>query len=166
MTHPSGTTRPVRRLGAGLLAVTLFLLTACGDDDDGGSAAAATSGGASAAPTSASDTPTPSPSSSAPSEAEDEPAGGTLEVSSVDFGYELDATELAAGEYTINLTNAGNASHDLVVERDGEELAGTEVIGPGESSTVTVMLEPGEYVFYCSVGNHRSMGMEVAVTVT
>jgi uncharacterized cupredoxin-like copper-binding protein len=31
---------------------------------------------------------------------------------------------------------------------------------------VEVSLQPGEYVFYCSIGNHREMGMEVAVTVT
>jgi plastocyanin len=29
-----------------------------------------------------------------------------------------------------------------------------------------VTLEEGEYVFYCSVGNHRNMGMEVTVQVT
>jgi plastocyanin len=162
VTQPSGTTRPVRRLSAGLLAAALLLLTACGDDD--GDAAAATPSETSAAPTSPSET-APSSGTATPSAAE-EPAGGTLEVSSVDFGYELDSTELAAGEYTINLTNGGNASHDLVVERDGEEVDGTDVIGLGESSTVTVMLEPGEYVFYCSIANHRSMGMEVTVTVT
>ncbi|MGY1915940.1 multicopper oxidase domain-containing protein [Blastococcus sp. SYSU DS0973] len=26
-------------------------------------------------------------------------------------------------------------------------------------------LEPGTYVFHCSVSNHRSMGMEVSVKV-
>ena len=40
------------------------------------------------------------------------------------------------------------------------------LIGPGDSTTLTVDLEPGQYVFYCSVGNHRGMGMEVTVTVT
>ncbi len=157
--------RPTARRGAAVVLAGLLALTACGgSDDDDSTAAAATPSSAEAAPTSASESPT---SSDAPtSSAAEEPAGGTLEVSSVDFAYELDSTELAAGEYTINLTNEGGASHDLVVERDGEEIDSTDVIGPGESSTVTVELEPGEYVFYCSVGNHRSMGMEVSVTVT
>ena len=52
------------------------------------------------------------------------------------------------------------------MERDGNDIGGTEMIPPGESTTFTVDLEPGEYVFYCSVGNHRAMGMEVTVTVT
>ncbi|WP_158548669.1 plastocyanin/azurin family copper-binding protein [Blastococcus sp. TF02A-26] len=159
MTRPTGTTRRARRVGAGLLAAAALVLTACGSDDDGGNAAADTSSSA--------------PSSSSPSEtASGAPGAGatdtvhTLEVTSVDFDYELPSTDLAAGEYTIELTNDGSATHDLVVERDGEDVAGTEDIGPGQSSAVTVTLEPGEYVFYCSIGNHRGMGMEVTVTVT
>ncbi|MGY1773067.1 cupredoxin domain-containing protein [Blastococcus sp. SYSU D00813] len=162
MHRPTGSTRAARRLAAGLVAVSLGLLSACGgDDDDGGDTAAATSS-SSEAQTSASET----SAGGATSSGAEQPAGGTLAVNSVDFDFELDSTELAAGEYTIELTNGGSATHDLVVERDGEDVDGTEQIGPGETSSVTVTLEPGEYVFYCSVGNHRSMGMEVTVTVT
>jgi plastocyanin len=75
-------------------------------------------------------------------------------------------TELSAGTYTIEVTNEGQASHDLVVEGpDGEDVAATEILPPGASGTVEVTLEPGEYVFYCSVGPHRGMGMELPVTV-
>ena len=56
---------------------------------------------------------------------------------------------------------------DLVIEdASGAEVAASEVIAPGQSGTVEVSLQPGEYVFYCSIGNHREMGMEVAVTVS
>ena len=64
----------------------------------------------------------------------------------------------APGTYEITLTNEGGATHDLVVERDGEDVAQSEQIEPGESSTFEVTLEEGEYVFYCSVGNHRVDG--------
>jgi uncharacterized cupredoxin-like copper-binding protein len=53
-----------------------------------------------------------------------------------------------------------------VVERDGTDVASSDRIAPGQSTTVSVALEPGEYVFYCSIGNHRAMGMELTVTVT
>ena len=53
-----------------------------------------------------------------------------------------------------------------MVEQDGADVAKSDKIGPGESTTFRVTLEPGTYVFYCSVGNHRAMGMEVTVTVT
>ncbi len=79
---------------------------------------------------------------------------------------ELSEDSFSAGSYTIEVVNEGNATHDLVVERDGADVAATENIAPGQSATLTVTLEAGEYVFYCSVGNHRAMGMEVQVTVT
>jgi plastocyanin len=158
VTRPTGTTRRARSVGAGLIAAALVTLSACGSDDGGDTAA---------------DSSSSSSSSSSPSEtASGAPGAGstettqTLDVSSVDFDFELASTDLAAGEYTIELTNDGSATHDLVVERDGEDVAETEDVGPGQSSSVTVTLDPGEYVFYCSIGNHRAMGMEVTVTVT
>jgi plastocyanin len=166
VTRPSGTTRTARRLSVGLLAVALGLLSACGDDDDGGDGGSAAETSAAETSSSASETASGAPGGGATQSGSDEQPSGTIEVSSVDFSFELDSEELAAGDYTIELTNNGSATHDLVVERDGEELGGTDQIGPGQSSTVSVTLEPGEYVFFCSVGNHRSMGMDVTVTVT
>ncbi|WP_409332115.1 cupredoxin domain-containing protein [Trujillonella humicola] len=164
MSSPTGSTRTARRLAAALVAVALGLLSACGGDDDGGddTAAATTEATTEATPT-ASETTAGEGGATGGSEQQ---AGGTLAVTSVDFDYELDSDQLAAGDYTIELTNGGSATHDLVVEQDGAEVARTDTIGPGETDSLDVTLEPGEYVFFCSVGNHRSMGMEVTVTVT
>jgi plastocyanin len=152
-----------RRLRAGLLAAALVTLSACGSDDDGDDAAAEDT--PSVSQSTASETAPGAGGGATGSSGQEQPAG-TIAVTSQDFSFDLPEEEMAAGEYTIELTNGGSATHDLVVERDGEDVGGTEQIGPGESSSVTVTLEPGEYVFYCSVGNHRSMGMEVTVTVT
>lgn len=162
MTQPLRTTalnRPSARLGATVLVVGLLTLTGCGSSDgDGGSPAA----GASETSTSSAPTSSAGASPSAPAE-----SGTTAPTASlVDFGIELSETELAAGEYEIEVTNDGDASHDLVIERDGEDVAAIEALSSGGSETLAVTLEPGEYVFYCSVGNHRSMGMEITVTVT
>lgn len=138
------------------MALSLGLLSACsGGEDATGSA------------TTSAAAPSTSAAESAPASSEaPEETGGTLTVTGVDFDYELDATDLSAGEYEIEFVNDGGASHDVRVERDGEDVAMSEVIPPGETSSFSVTLEPGEYVFYCSVGNHRGMGMEVTVTVT
>ncbi|MGY1745624.1 cupredoxin domain-containing protein [Blastococcus sp. SYSU D00695] len=168
MKRPTGTTPRTRRLRAGLLAAALGLLAACGGgDDDGGSAADSptTAGETAASSTAASSTAAGTSGSQAPQSGE-APQASTLAVTSVDFDFELPATELAAGQYTIELTNDGSGTHDLVVERDGADVAGTDTVAPGATTSVEVTLEPGEYVFYCSVGNHRAMGMEVTVTVT
>jgi plastocyanin len=151
--------RPAARLGAAALLAGLLTLTGCGGSDEDSSSPAAGSSQTSSpsAPSSSADA-----SPSAPAET------GTTAVSAslVDFGIELPETEMAAGEYEFEVTNDGGASHDFVVERDGEDVAATEILSSGGSETLAVTLEPGEYVIYCSVANHRSMGMEITVTVT
>jgi plastocyanin len=147
-----------------LILTGLLVLAGCGSDDEPDAAASTPAATSEAAPT------TEDGATSAPSETGDgggeEAEAQTVAVSAVDFAFEIDSTELAAGETTIELTNDGGATHNLIVERDGEDVGGTDAIDPGATSSVTVDLEPGEYVFYCSIGNHRAMGMEVAVTVT
>ena len=137
-----------RVAAAGSLALALGLLAACGDSGS----ATATSSSSTAADASGSD--------SAAGQ------GQTLSVSEADFSIELDTGTLPAGDYTITVKNDGHATHDLVVEQNGSDVAKSGSIGPGDSATFTVTLEAGKYVFYCSIGNHRAMGMETDVTVS
>jgi len=135
---------------AGGLALALGLLTACGGSSDA----------ASSSPSSSSSPAGESSSSGAAGQAQ------TLTVTEVGFDIRPESSDLPAGDYTITVKNEGNATHDLVVERDGEDVARSDTLGPGESGTFTVTLEAGRYVFYCSVANHRAMGMETDVTVS
>jgi plastocyanin len=147
-------TAPTTRRIPIVAAAAALLLTGCGgsgEDTDDAAASSSAPASSSAAPSSSAEAPAESPAE----------AGGTITVTGVDFEYEMDSTDLAAGDYEIEFVNDGGASHDVRVELDGEDVAMSEVIPPGETSTFTVTLEPGEYVFYCSVGNHRGMGMEV-----
>lgn len=164
MSHLTG---PARRAAALALALGAVVLSGCSSDDGGATTGAAPASTSESSPSPApSSTPAPygssTPGSSAPADA----AAGVVPVAAQDFAFELQATSLSAGEQTFELTNNGNASHDLVIERDGEDVAATEIVGPGQTASVTATLEPGEYVIYCSVGNHRAMGMEVTVTVS
>jgi plastocyanin len=150
---------PARRLSVGLAAVALTVsaLAGCGGDD-GGSAAETSATTA----TSASETPAPTTGTNAEAPAETQ----SITATEADFSISLDQDTLPAGTYDIEVVNDGKATHDLVVERDGADVASSDTIAPGQSTTVSVALEPGEYVFYCSIGNHRAMGMELTVTVT
>ena len=149
-----------RRLAraAAALSLSVLALTACGGDDSSDDGAAATT--SAAEETSSSAAATTSADGGAPAQAQ------RITATEADFSITLDSDQLTPGDYTIEVVNDGGASHDLVVERDGEDVAESEMIAPGESGTVEVTLEPGEYVFYCSVGNHRAMGMEITVEVT
>ena len=144
MSHPIGTRsrRGTARGAVAVLALALGLLSACGGDDGGsGSAGTTTNDGSGSG------------------------SATTITATEADFSITLDEDTLTAGDYTIEVVNDGGATHDLVVERDGEDVAGTDTIAPGESTTLNVTLDEGEYIFYCSIGNHRAMGMEVTVQV-
>jgi plastocyanin len=148
---------PLRRRSAVVLfAASLVTLAGCGGSDGGSDSAASSSSSAASSPAEDSGS-----SSSAP-------AGETQQIAATeaDFSISLDSTDLAAGDYEIEVVNDGGATHDLVVERDGQDVAKSQTIAPGATGSVTVSLEPGEYVFYCSIGNHRAMGMEVTVNVS
>lgn len=92
--------------------------------------------------------------------------GGMLEVSASESAleYEEESLETEAGKVTIDFDNPSAIGHDVKIEKDGEEIGGTEVISQGEESA-TVELEPGEYTFFCSVPGHREAGMEGPLTV-
>lgn len=92
--------------------------------------------------------------------------GGTLEViaSESALEYEEESLETKSGKVTIDFNNPSAIGHDVAIEKDGEEIGGTEVTSEGEEST-TVELEPGDYVFFCTVPGHREAGMEGPLTV-
>jgi plastocyanin len=156
-TQPRNRILPRLARGVAVLVLGLGALAACGGDDDSG-ATATTSSEAPAEST----TPSAPGSTSAPGPA----APQTVTATEADFSISIDQDALTAGDYEITVVNNGRASHDLVVEQDGSDIAATEMISPGGSATLTVSLAAGEYVFYCSVGNHRAMGMELTVQVT
>jgi plastocyanin len=142
-----------RLLGIALVAVALAL-GACGGDDEEQAAATPEA------------TETPA-ATETPQAAEDSGGGGTkLALSSpADGAIEFDKTELTAeaGSVTIDYDNPSSTPHAVEIEGNGVEEE-TETITEGKDS-LTVDLEPGEYTFYCPVGQHRQNGMEGTLTV-
>jgi plastocyanin len=85
------------------------------------------------------------------------PADGSL-------AFEPDTAEAPAGEVAIAFDNPAPIEHDVVVEQDGEQLAKSDLISE-EQTSLSLALEPGEYVYYCDVPGHREGGMEGTLTV-
>ncbi len=165
MLHATGPTRSARHAAPLVLALGIGLLSGCSGDEGAADAAPSSSAPSSSAEAStpASSAPAPSaPATSAPAEAESE----TVSVTEGEMFIELSEDSYSAGTYTFQVTNNGNMAHDFVVEQGGSDVAATEVLQPGQPATLEVELTPGDYVFYCSVGRHRAMGMETSVTVS
>lgn len=140
-----------------VLALAAFGLAACGGDDDS-SETSETTAMTSETTTDASDTTTETSGG----------AGGTVSFEA-DPGGALAYTETEvtadAGENTIEFDNPASLPHDVVIEdQGGDEIAKTEVVTSGSTST-TANLDKGSYTFYCSIPGHREAGMEGTLTV-
>jgi plastocyanin len=128
-----------------LLSAAVLLAAGCGDDEEEGG------GGGAATP-----------------EATEEASGGGEALTLTadpggDISWEPGELSAPAGSVTIKLVNDSDVPHAVEVEGNGVEEESETVTG-GETE-LTVDLEPGEYTFYCPVGEHRQNGMEGTLTV-
>lgn len=110
------------------------------------------------------------------------PLDGELTVSAFEWGFEPRAIALAQGEEVrIVLQNDGSILHNLKIEEElSADVISSESTGPlsadeGElfvgadggqrGVLVFVPQEPGTFVFYCTIQNHRQLGMEGVLVV-
>jgi plastocyanin len=132
------------------IALALFGLAACGDDDDDDDTTAAE--------TTTTETTAGGGGGAAATVDLAAPADGS-------FAYEPATADTTAGSVTINFDNPASLSHDVVIEDEsGTELGKTDLITQSSTST-TVDLAPGTYIYYCDVAGHREGGMEGTLTV-
>jgi plastocyanin len=90
--------------------------------------------------------------------------GGDVAITSTQE-ITFEPTELtAAPGAKITLTNRGSVPHDFTIEGE-PDFQPLVVSTDGETATGTLDLEPGEYVFFCSVPGHRQIGMEGTLTI-
>jgi uncharacterized cupredoxin-like copper-binding protein len=115
------------------------------------------------------------------------PAGGSqVNVTLKEWALSPDKTSASAGKITFSATNAGTVEHEFVVIKtdkaaDGLTLSGDAVdeaasgqtkideiaeFAPGTTKTLTLDLQPGNYVLICNVAGHYQKGVHAAFTVT
>ena len=117
--------------------------------------------------------------------AEPAASGQLFDITIRDFKVRPSRPRAPAGTVTLNVSNIGPTTHELVVVRtdlpdddlpigadglsvdedrldDVEEIEGVE---DGSTEQVTVRLEPGRYVFFCNFEGHYLAGMHAAVRV-
>ena len=94
------------------------------------------------------------------------PAPARVQVSAKEFLFALSRRTVVAGPAIVELVNFGEDPHDLRMERvGGGRLWKTPLVYPGAYYDLDAKLVPGRYRLWCSIGNHRRLGMEAVLTV-
>jgi uncharacterized cupredoxin-like copper-binding protein len=92
--------------------------------------------------------------------------GKTVKLSMTEFKFAPSTITLSgAGTYTFQAKNDGAMQHAIEIDGNGVQKS-SDVVGPGETATLTVALKAGDYAFFCPVDSHRSQGMEGKLTVS
>ena len=94
------------------------------------------------------------------------PAPGRLFVSAKEFSLVLSRQTLRPGAAHIQLYDAGEDAHDLVLQR----LGGTRQIHigatrPGDVTELRTVLRSGTWKLWCSLPGHRAAGMRATLRV-
>lgn len=94
------------------------------------------------------------------------PTPARLGVSAKEFHLVLSRPSVKAGRVEIELQNDGEDVHDLRLRRIG----GTRTYfvpstKPGRRRTIEISLLPGRYRLWCSIADHRALGMQTLLRV-
>jgi uncharacterized cupredoxin-like copper-binding protein len=97
------------------------------------------------------------------------PPAGSVVVKLSEFKFDPSTITHAHGSITFFLENTGTAAHDMFIYKSGSttELAGSELVQPGNDSTFTVNIpDAGSYTFKCTQPGHADAGMTGTLTIT
>ena len=90
-----------------------------------------------------------------------------VQVTAKEFYYTLSSRRPPSpGAAVIEFVNYGEDPHDMRVQRvGGGRLYKTPVMQPGGTTTSRIELVPGRYRLWCSIANHRQLGMQAVLVV-
>ena len=91
---------------------------------------------------------------------------GRLQVVAREFSFALSRQKLKPGPAIVELVNFGEDAHDLRMHRIG----GTRTydigsVQPGHHARLRLKLLRGRYLLWCSIANHRALGMQATLLV-
>jgi plastocyanin len=92
---------------------------------------------------------------------------GRVQVVAKEFRLLPSRYVLQAGPTIVELVNAGEDPHDLALRRlvPGGRTIRMHVVQPGQVARMSVDLRKGRYDVWCTVANHRSLGMRARLVV-
>lgn len=94
------------------------------------------------------------------------PPPARVQVVAREFSFVLSRQWIRAGSAIIELRNAGQDAHDLRLQRvGGGKVWRWPVTQAGGVVDERMTLRPGRYLLYCSLANHRALGMSATLVV-
>ena len=95
--------------------------------------------------------------------------GGSVsqwERAAKEFYFVLSRHTVKPGPAIVELVNFGEDAHDLRLQRVGaRHIAGTREVQAGDYVDLNVTLVRGTYRLWCSIANHRQLGMAATLVV-
>jgi plastocyanin len=87
------------------------------------------------------------------------------EISPTQLQLQLSRPSLSSGTAIVEQYNAGSDPHNLILEQAGMVAFSFGTLDPGGDARQTVTLKRGTYTLYCSLLDHRGLGMQATLTV-
>ncbi len=95
------------------------------------------------------------------------PTTAAVVIHVADFMLDHPRLKIVGPTVTLEIINDGPTPHNVAVrDADGMVLMTTRDLSTGESQTISAELPPGNYVTFCSLPGHESLGVRGTLRVT
>jgi len=89
-----------------------------------------------------------------------------VQVTAKEFWYALSSRSVKPGQAVIEFVNFGQDPHDMRVQKIGTaKVYSVPTVQPGDHYDLSIELLPGRYLLWCSIANHRQLGMVATLVV-
>jgi hypothetical protein len=82
----------------------------------------------------------------------------TLQVALNEYRISPQDVRAGSGTVTFIVHNYGRLTHNLVINHDGQQLAATEPLAPGQTADLVATLSPGQYLMSSTVLSDQALG--------
>ena len=89
-----------------------------------------------------------------------------IQVTAKEFYYTLSSRTVKPGPAVIQFVNYGEDPHDMRVSASAARRStARRSCSPGQIYNLSLKLVPGRYQLWCSIANHRELGMQAVLIV-
>lgn len=93
-------------------------------------------------------------------------ARSAIQVTGREFRITLSKKTVKPGSLRVEFVNFGEDDHDLAITRKGTSYTRTmNEIRPKERDVAVFNVRRGSYVFWCTIDNHKGLGMRATLRV-